>query len=410
MHKALALLWCSSLVAGDLGTLQQLTDQHRFFELRRELDQPGWNAAEVLFYRALVACRFSHETEGIGLLKQALAAKLAPEMARRAYEEMASAFARLDRYGDAAQAWDQALLLTPAHDPEREGSENTRALMDALTGTPPESVELGEDSPVQASRNPVGSWNVPVDVNGVNGQWIFDTGANHSTLTEAEAKRMGLSLRETKVYVTGSTQKRNALQLAIASDVRVGAAHIHNVVFLVLEDQALHVAPLHYQITGILGLPALRALRRVEISSAGVMRVQARERTPEGAPNLYFDEASPIVEVDHSQHHLQMFLDTGANASILYRSALNAIGREEHLKLRTKREKVGGAGGIITRKTQFAPTLEIEVLGQRLILKNLSLLSETPPGNGRYRDGVIGMDALWSGFRLDFGAMRMQVQ
>src|SRR5437868_3039786 len=180
MHKALALLWCSSLVAGDPGTLQRLTDQHRFFELRRALDQQGWNAAEVLFYRALVACRFSHETEGIGLLKQTLAAKPAPEMARRAYEEMASAFARLDRYGDAVHAWDQALLLTPPHDPEREGNENTRALMDALTATPPESVELGEDSPVPASRNPVGSWNVPVSVNGVNSQWIFDTGANHS--------------------------------------------------------------------------------------------------------------------------------------------------------------------------------------------------------------------------------------
>jgi hypothetical protein len=282
--------------------------------------------------------------------------------------------------------------------------------MDALTGTPPESAELGEDSPVQASRNPVGSWNVPVDVKGVNGQWTFDTGANHSTLTEGEAKRMGLSLGETRVYVTGSTRKRNPLQLAVAGDVRVGAAHIHNVVFLVLADQALYVAPLHYQITGILGLPALRALRRVEISNSGVMRVQAREKTPEGAPNLFFDEASPMVEVDHRQHHLQMFLDTGANASVLYRSARNAIDREEHLKLRTKHEKVGGAGGIIRRKTQFVPALEIEVLGQGLILKNLSLLSETPRGDDRYRDGVIGMDALWSGFRLDFDAMRMQVQ
>jgi hypothetical protein len=75
-----------------------------------------------------------------------------------------------------------------------------------------------------------------------------------------------------------------------------------------------------------------------------------------------------------------------------------------------KREKVGGAGGIITRKTQLVPALEIEVLRQRLTLKNLSLLSETPRGNGRYRDGVIGMDALWSGFGLDFDTMRLQVQ
>jgi hypothetical protein len=32
-----------------------------------------------------------------------------------------------------------------------------------------------------------------------------------------------------------------------------------------------------------------------------------------------------------------------------------------------------------------------------------------PKGNIRFRDGVIGMDALWSGFLLDFDAMRLQV-
>jgi hypothetical protein len=42
--------------------------------------------------------------------------------------------------------------------------------------------------------------------------------------------------------------------------------------------------------------------------------------------------------------------------------------------------------------------------------KKLSLLSTAPMGNGRYRDGVIGMDALWSGFRLDFDAMRLDVE
>ncbi len=115
------------------------------------------------------------------------------------------------------------------------------------------------------------------------------------------------------------------------------------------------------------------------------------------------------MEVDHSQHHLQMFLDT--DASVLYRSALNAVGREKHLiKAPNKTRKDGGCGGIIRRNTQFVPALEMEILGQRLILKNLSLLSETPKGNGRYRDGVIGMDALWNGFRLDFDAMSMQVQ
>jgi predicted aspartyl protease len=323
---------------------------------------------------------------------------------------MAAAFARLGRYKDAAQAWVEALLLTPANDPEREGNDNSRELMAELSEVAPETADFGGDVPIKANRNRLGSWNVPVRVNGVDGQWIFDTGANISTLTETEAKRMGLRVRDTKAYVNGSTEKRNALQLAVASDVQLGAAHIHNVVFLVLADQALHIAPLHYQITGILGLPVLRALRRVEISNAGMLRILPRETIPQGTPNLFFDEASPIVEVDHGQHRLQMFLDTGANATVLYPSFLDALGRDEHSRLRTKREKLAGAGGVIQRKTEVVPALGIEVLGQLIGLKNLSLLPEAPPGSARYRDGVIGMDALWSGFRLDFDAMRLEIE
>jgi predicted aspartyl protease len=410
MHKALALLWCSSLVAADIGQLQQLADKGRFFELRRVLQQPGLNPAETLFYRAVIASRFGHEREGIELLQSFSATKPNPGMARKAREEMASAFTRLGRYKDAAQAWGEALLLTPGDDPERNGNDNTRALMAALSEVLPEAADFGEDVPITSERNRLGSWNAPVRVNGINGQWIFDTGANISTLTETEAKRMGLSVRETKAYVNGSTQKRNALQLAVASDVQLGAAHIHNVVFLVLADQALHIGPLHYQITGILGLPVLRALRRVGVSSAGLLRINPREAVLPGAPNLFFDEASPIVEVDYHEHRLQMFLDTGANATVLYPSFLDSLRHDENLRLRTKREKVAGAGEVIQRRTSVVPRLGIEVFGKLIDLKNLSLLSEAPPGTGRYRDGVIGMDALWSGFRLDFDAMRLEIE
>jgi len=53
----------------------------------------------------------------------------------------------------------------------------------------------------------------------------------------------------------------------MASDVHSGAAHTRSVVFLVLADQALNIGP--HQITGILGLPVLRASRCVEISKTG---------------------------------------------------------------------------------------------------------------------------------------------
>jgi hypothetical protein len=410
MHKALAFLCCTSLVAADLGQLQQLTANNRLFELRRALDQPRSNTAETLFYRAVMVSRFGNEVSGVELLREVLATHPSPATERKTREEIASALERAGRYREAAQAWTEALRLEPPDDLERTGNENTQALMASLSDVAPQTVEFGQDAPIQAVHNRLGSWNVPVQVNGVNGQWIFDTGADLSTLTESEAKRMELSVFETKAYVTGSTDKKNALRLAVAGDLHFGAAHVHNAVFLVVADQALNIGPLHYQITGILGLPVLRAVGRIEIPKNGLARIRPRGAVSAESPNLFFDEVSPIVEIGHGQRRLQMFLDTGANSTVLYPSVRDALSATETSSIRTRREKTAGAGGTIERKTEVVPKLRIEFFETPVNLKKVSLLPEMPTGNKKYRDGVVGMDALWSGFRLDFDAMRLEVE
>lgn len=62
--------------------------------------------------------------------------------------------------------------------------------------------------------------------------------------------------------------------------VRGGASP--NVVLLVLADEALKIGPLQYQITGILGIPVLRALGRVGISKRGLLRIHESKTVVEG--------------------------------------------------------------------------------------------------------------------------------
>jgi predicted aspartyl protease len=410
MRKLFPLLWCATTFAADIEQLRQFNQLHRFFELRNSLQEFGPDRAETLFYRAVLTSRFGHEAEGVELLQKVLAAVPDQQMKRATHEEMASALERLGRYREAAQAWNEALLLTPAGDPDRMDSENTRSLLTALSDVAPEIVDFGVDEPTKAIRNQLGSWDVSLHVNGIPAQWIFDTGANLSTVTKSEAKRLGLAVRDSTAYVKGSTDNKNALQVAVANDVQFGARHIHNVVFLVLADEALYIGPLHHQITGILGLPVLRTLRRVGVASTGLIRILPKGEVPLGTPNLFFEGTSPIVGIRHNQRQLQMLLDTGANATTLYPSFREALEGKELTSLKAKQQKVGGAGGVIRRKTQVLPTLRLEILRKPINLNRVALLAEAPKSDGRYRDGVIGMDALWSGFLLDFEAMRLEVQ
>jgi len=54
--------------------------------------------------------------------------------------------------------------------------------------------------PSTIGKPPNGS--IPVSVNGTSGEYLFDTGAWQSVVTEPEARRLGLTVREGKHFIT----------------------------------------------------------------------------------------------------------------------------------------------------------------------------------------------------------------
>lgn len=407
------MLWVVSCVcwAGtDLQHLRKLYDTDRMFELRRAVTESAASDGEMLLYQAAVDARFGHEALAIDKLRRFLHGHPEPKAEKKANEELAGALERLGRYGEAAQAWSQALQRTPANDRDRADEANTAQLNEALRDVPTQTVRVDDSWTVQARRNALGTWNVPVAVNGAAGDWIFDTGANMSAITESEARRMKLVVRETTTYVSGSTGKKNPLRLAIANDLRFGGARFENVVFLVLEDQSLYVAPIKQQINGILGLPLIRALGSVAMSADGLMRAEGATPAQPGEPNLFFQELTPMIAAVHGGHELQMFLDTGNNTTFLYPSSRLALSASERSHLKKKREKMGGAGGVTKRTAEVIPSLRFEILRREVELKTLSLLSKQPLGGMGHRDGVFGADVLARGFTLDFRAMQFRLQ
>jgi tetratricopeptide (TPR) repeat protein len=409
MRCVVALVCSLSLSAADVTELRRLHEKNLIFQLREALQQPGWNDSETLFYRALIEGQFGHETTAIEDLHKFLAIHPKSDLERHAYQELASALVRIGHYGEAATAWAEALRLTPLGDQDRADTENTRALYKALSDVPPQTIQFDQEVQIEAKRSSLGSWDVPVEVNGRRGEWIFDTGANQSTLSESEAARMGLSIRDASVYVKGSTDKKNSLRLAVAPELRFGGARLGNAVFLVLADEALYIKPLKYQIRGILGLPVLRALGTVGISAEGMVRIETKAAGEPGEPNMFFDGLSPIVGTRHAGQRLEMLLDTGANKSTAYPTLRAALTRDELSGLRIKQDTSGGAGGIAQRTINLIPALGLEILDRTARLTNLALLLKQPTGDVSYRDGVLGMDALWGGFTLDFHSMQFRL-
>jgi predicted aspartyl protease len=308
---------------------------------------------------------------------------------------------RAGRYADAVSARDAALQQMKPDDPGREDLENRRALYASLADVPPQTITFERgDRTLQLARNALGTWNVHVDARAHGVDWIFDTGASLSTIVQSEADALGLQVRESPAFIRGSTGAKNNLRLAVAPELRVGAARLTNVIFLVLPDQALYIEPVRYQIRGILGMPVLYALGKFSLDGDGTVRINA-ERSA-GTPNFVFDGWSPIINAMHNNRRLRLLLDTGANVTTLYPSARKTLTDAELASLTEKKEQSGGAGETISRTTDVVPTLSLKIGGTAIDLHNVTLLRSAPPGDER--DGVLGMDVLRAGFTVDFAA------
>lgn len=402
----LAVACCVTLAAGGLTQFRQLEEKHRMFELRDLLDAPGENAAETLVYRAITNSRFGREREAVSQFRAFLATNSVPEMERKARYELSNSLTRLGESGEAARELEAALRLTPESEAGRADSENARAFLASLNGVAAQTVEFGRPAPIQARRNELGLWVVPVDVNSQRSEWIVDTGASLSTVSESEARRMGLAIREVHGYARGYTPAKNPARLAVAGEMGLGYARLRNVVFLVLADEALRIPPLKDPIRGILGLPALRALGCVDLSAKGELTLDCGAKPPQGRPNFFFDGLTPIVQVFHLDHSLQMTLDTGSRATVLYPSVRDALAQWERYQLTSPGAwGFGGPGGPVQVQASTVPSIQLEIQGRTLYLQGIKLLSQALEGSG-VRDGILGIDAFTGGFRLDFRAMQ----
>jgi hypothetical protein len=149
----------------------------------------------------------------------------------------------------------------------------------------------------------------------------------------------------------------------------------------------------------------------VELSARGTVTLDSSAEQPQGPPNVFFDGLNPVVQVLHSGHSLQMMLDTGKTPTILHRSIRDVLAQWERDQLtNTQVASVSGAGGSAQFQATLVPSIQFDVRGRTIYLQRISLLSETPAGNAGYWDGILGIDALAGGFRLDFRAMQFTLK
>lgn len=396
-------------------TLDELYKNRQYFELKEAVGKKTNSPqAGYLFYKAVSANRFNDPKASINYLLKFLKQKeTGGTLFKEGHELLADNYVKTCQYAKAAAAYRylQEKYKAP-DDPSAEAAyANLAGLWGALGNAPPQTVVVTADTVVQGSRDKAKLLNVPAEISGQKMDFIFDTGANLSTMTVSTAAKLGLKIIESDVTVGSSTENKVRSKLAVAPELRLGSIVVRNAVFLVLEDSALSFPQIGYQINAILGFPVMIGFGRMTISKDDKIAVAVAvksEKTSAG-PNMLLDGLMPVVAGEQNGKRMTFTFDTGAVRSKFYAMYYEEASEAARAAATPQKIRSGGAGGVTESPGYKMKDVELTIGGKTARFKEIEVISEKTSERSRYFYGNLGQDLIkqYDKMTLDFRTMRL---
>ncbi|MNE27948.1 hypothetical protein D3C80_1213720 [compost metagenome] len=225
--------------------------------------------------------------------------------------------------------------------------------------------------------------------------FVFDSGAGISTITESYARKLNLTIvSDSTVGITsGLTGNITNAKLGIAPKLMLNNIEIHDCVFLIFPDSALTFANGAYKINGIIGFPIIKELGTLHFT--GNQLTVTNEHLPKtGLRNMIMDQLKPVIYLKYKDDFLPFTFDSGAQGSIFsdvfyrkYQSELEQTGKPADFK-------IGGASGEKTLSALRVPEIKLICGTNPIILKNCVVSKEMLDTNQDIYYGNIGQDVI----------------
>jgi hypothetical protein len=280
-------------------------------------------------------------------------------------------------------------------DTEFKDEQHAVHIWRALTNEKPQSLLLRDQSLIPLTRDIAGLINIKVKADTSVANFVFDTGAGLSSITESLAQKLKLKiLPDTGIQVAGFGRIYNPVKIGIAEELAIGDITIYNEPFLVFNDSAFSFANGAYTINGIIGFPVAKALGQITITSAYLQINSGGTTTDVPEKNFFVDMLNPIILLKYKGQPLPFNFDTGANTSMFSKTFYDAYGSELEKTGKYIVEKSGSAGGEINHTILQVKNLQFVLGDQALLFPSVSIDTANFHVSGKELFGNIGQDLL----------------
>lgn len=381
--------------------LQKMFDYKRFFELEdyvRDSTTIEWrNSCDGLIYRAFLNNAFGKLSESDSLINKLFndCQNIPDSMRYFLHELIIDNNTKRSNYPKVLETY--RLLESVDSDyitkQKKPAYRNMITLYDPLKAKSPLRIIKGKEYHyIPFHKNGMGHYVLPVSHNDITDNFVFDSGANMSVITESMADSMNMKILESGLVNVGTSIDGTVkAKIAFADQLNLGDLLVENCAFLVLPDSILTFKEVNYKIKGIIGYPVMREMGEMIISKQGVMSIPPLPIYKRKS-NLFMDGLSPILKAKYKNETIQLLFDTGSTGTQMYASFYKKYDSDTKRYGDLTTINIGGAGGS-TRVTCFAwKDFPLTIADYNIQLPLVHVLI-TPLGLKRnVSDGVIGQN------------------
>jgi hypothetical protein len=376
--------------------LSGLLESKNFFKLRAELEtaQSKLSDDRLLYYQM-----YCEQVFGDGFQSNKNADKLLKKYKDRLNDTVvaeilnvkADNYVRSYQYKEAAEAY--SLLLNMAPDSlEIAAYQNVQTLFGTLAAVKPQQMHLHKDVGIEVYRNMFNHLMTPVKCGDMADEFIFDSGANLSTISDSCAIAMGLTILESDIKVGTVTDAHIHTKLAVADSLYVGDILFEHVVFLVVSAEQMRFPSVNYEIHGVIGFPVFHQMGEIHVRKDGTMLIP-REPKDRGFRNMFLQGLNPVVQLLSGSDTLLLTFDTGAKSSELSKKYYESHEAEVAQKGKLQSAMRGGGGGIVEVEEYKLPDFPYQIGNSRGVLPEISVSLQDYDFNKSF-DGNLGQDVI----------------
>lgn len=399
---AISLYSCTGTVKNDEAVdsrMAELLENKKFFSLRAELETDGGKLSEerLLYYKTFCEMAFGNEQQSniyaTDFLKK-YGKRNSDSLNVALLEVKAHNFIMNCQYREAVDVYDALLseYQSAIDSADIADYENTKNLFSAFANVKPQQIHKTGDCEIVSRRNQFNHLMTPVKYGDMSGEFIFDTGANLSTITDSCAHKMGLTVYESDIKVGAAQGLSIQTKLAVADSFYVGDILFENVLFLVAPAETMSIPELNFEMHGVIGFPVIRQMGEIHLHKDGKIFIPA---TPQDRKlnNMFFDGLYPVVQAITGNDTLSFIFDTGATSSELSKTYYENHKSEVEQNGTLKSTKRGSAGGIIEVEEYVISDFPYSIGTKSAILPSMSVTLDTYQYHKSF-DGSIGQDII----------------